>query len=150
MNVPLLTADSQSSTSTAFDRLNLERSASIDLIDSDDSLELPSIRPKPRKSRAFTMDEHYETSSTKKLRKENSTSSTAEYKDLFTENMLKQSENHQLHHEVLQIQKDKLQVELDRAKLDLDTARTLAAIEINKQKELAALELEKKKKDLNQ
>lgn len=85
----------------------------------------------------------------------NSMSSSGKYRDLFTENLKKQSQNHQLHSEVLQLQKVKMQigvemgkVELQKAKLDLEAANLLAKIEIHKRKRLAELEIEKKQKEL--
>lgn len=71
-----------------------------------------------------------------------------EFKDMFSENLLKQSENHQLHHEVLQLQKAKMQVDLEKSKLDLATARKLAEIEVNKQMQLAELEIRKVRMEL--
>lgn len=151
--------DSQASVNTSFNRLNFQgafhRAESNDSIESQESqIDLPrtNINPTSKRSanRRLTLYENFgSTSSSNKIRKDDSTSSAGEYKDLFSENLLKQSQNHQLHHEVLQLQKDKMQVELDRAKLDLETARTLADIEIKKRTQLAELEVKKKQMELN-
>lgn len=135
---------SQSNTSTEFQ--DNETEFRDDDTETEDSLPLSKTRKV--NARRHTFSEDHETNSSKKIRKDDSTSSGAEYRNLFTENLLKQSENHILHSEVLQLQKDKFQVELDRAKLELETARSLSKIEINKQKQLADLEIRKKQMEL--
>lgn len=88
----------------------------------------------------------------KKTRKEDTNS---EYRELFAENLIKQSENHQLQSDVLKLHKEKMEiaiqmnkVDLEKKQMELETARALAQIEIKKQQRLAELEIAKMEKEL--
>lgn len=103
-----------------------------------------------------TIDDDAGSGSSKRVRKEDSNSSIGDYRELFTETLLKQSENHQMQSELMELHKEKIQIgiqmskiELDKANLDLETARELAKIEIHKQKQLAELEIERLRRNLD-
>lgn len=77
-------------------------------------------------------DRHEDEGSNKRPRKDDSFS---DYRELFAENLLKQSENHELQKDALKLNKEKMEiaveiskVDLQKKRMELETARALADI----------------------
>lgn len=104
----------------------------------------PSLGRRTKTPTRRLLDDDSESSTSRKMRKEE----VGEYKDLFTENMLLQSMNHEIQNEVLKLQRQKIEIEIETRKIELEKAKALAKIEIDKQKQLAEMELEKRRREM--